>query len=109
MHSNLKKKGLFYLAALDPGCITWDLLLLCRDSLVVECGLGSCRARAWLLCGLWDLSYLTRTQTQIICIARQILNHWTSRESLHPFFLSTTPELLGTLLESLCSVLRALL
>ena len=30
--------------------------------------------------GLWDLSYPTRDQTLIPCIARQVLNHWTTRE-----------------------------
>ena len=29
---------------------------------------------------MWDLSYPTRDRTRIPCIARQILNHWTTRE-----------------------------
>ena len=31
-------------------------------------------------CGIWDLSSLTRNQTHIPWIARQILNHWMARE-----------------------------
>ena len=32
--------------------------------------------------GMWDLSPLTRDQTYIPCIGRQILKHWTTREVL---------------------------
>ena len=32
--------------------------------------------------GMWDLSSLTRDRTHILCIARWILNHWTTREVL---------------------------
>ena len=32
------------------------------------------------LVGIWALSSLTRAQTHILCIARQILNLWTTRE-----------------------------
>ena len=46
-------------------CGTWDLQH------------GS---QAQLPGGLWDLSFQTRDQTHIPCIARQILNHWTTRE-----------------------------
>ena len=31
---------------------------------------------------MWDLSPLTRDQTYIPCIGRQILKHWTTREVL---------------------------
>ena len=31
---------------------------------------------------MWDLSSLTRDQTLVPSIARQILNHWTTREVL---------------------------
>ena len=31
----------------------------------------------------WDLSSLTKDRTQVPCIARQILNHWTGREVRH--------------------------
>ena len=29
---------------------------------------------------MWDLSSLTMNQTQVLCIAWRILNHWTTRE-----------------------------
>ena len=29
---------------------------------------------------MWDLSFLSRDQTHVPCIGRQILNHWTTRE-----------------------------
>ena len=29
---------------------------------------------------MWDLSYLTRDQTHVPCIGRQILNQWTTKE-----------------------------
>ena len=29
---------------------------------------------------MWNLSSLTRDRTHIPCIAKQILNHWTTRE-----------------------------
>ena len=37
---------------------------------------------AWglLLLNMWDLSFLTRDQTYVACMARQILNQWTTRE-----------------------------
>ena len=37
-------------------------------------------ALAELLCGRWDLGSLTKDQTCIPCIARQILSHWTTTE-----------------------------
>ena len=59
------------------------------DYLTVACGLCSCGKQAWLLCGMWDLSSLTRDQTHIPCIRRKILNHWTIREvSLEGFSYS---------------------
>ena len=33
-----------------------------------------------MLQGMWDLSSLTRDRTHVLCIARQILNHSTTRE-----------------------------
>ena len=33
-----------------------------------------------MLCIMWDLTSLTRDQTCVRCIGRQILNHWTTRE-----------------------------
>ena len=35
---------------------------------------------------MWDLSSLTRDWTHVPCIARQILNHWTTREVPRVFF-----------------------
>ena len=29
---------------------------------------------------MWDLKFLTRDQTHVLCIARQILKQWTTRE-----------------------------
>ena len=43
--------------------------------------------------GLWDLSSLTRDQTHTLCIGRQSLNHWTSREV--PLFVYTSLDSLG--------------
>jgi len=42
----------------------------------------SCGTRVTLPRGIWDLTSLTRDQIPIPCIARQILNHWTTRKSL---------------------------
>ena len=39
----------------------------------------ACRLN-WLLRGIWDLSFPTRDQTCILCTARWILNHSTTRE-----------------------------
>ena len=36
---------------------------------------------------MWDLNSQTRDQTCISCIGRQILNHWTARDSLQFTFL----------------------
>ena len=33
-----------------------------------------------MLKGMWDLSFLTRDRTHVLCIAGQILNHSTTRE-----------------------------
>ena len=55
-------------------------LLQRMDSLVVACGLSSCSARAWLLYRMGDLSSLRGDRTRIPCLARWILNHWTTRE-----------------------------
>ena len=43
-------------------------------------GLGTCSAQAQLLHDMWNLSSPTRDRTHIPCIARKILNHWTTRE-----------------------------
>ena len=39
---------------------------------------------------MWDLSSLTRAQTQVPCIARKILNHWTTRKVPPPILLFST-------------------
>ena len=67
------------------GCI-WSSLqqtessLHCVRSFVSVCGPSSCGKWAYLLCGMWDISSPTRDQIQVPCIARRILNHWTTRE-----------------------------
>ena len=44
---------------------------------------------------MWDLSSLTGDQTHVPCIARQILNHWTTREVPWPYFNSIPIMLYG--------------
>ena len=39
--------------------------------------------------GKWNLTFLTRDQTHILCIARRILNHWTTREVPANFMFDT--------------------
>ena len=77
----------FYLIASGLGCGTWDLprsmqdpSLLFMDSAIVVHGVSSCSTRALFLWGSWDLSSLTKDQTPDPCLARQILDHWTTRE-----------------------------
>ena len=60
-------------------CITQDLLLYCKDPLVVTRGLSSPRAQALLLQALWDVRSPTRDWTHVPCIARWNLNHWATR------------------------------
>ena len=48
---------------------------LCRILAVARCS-----AQASLLFSMWDLSSLTRDQTQVPCFGSQILNHCTTRE-----------------------------
>lgn len=69
-------------------CLCQVLLLACGidcpcgcGSFVAVHGLSSCgRAQASLLWGTWDLSSLTRGSKLHACIARWILNRWTTRE-----------------------------
>ena len=47
-------------------------------------GLNCCRIKLlvveyWVFHHMWDLSSLTRNQTHIHCIGRQILSHWTTK------------------------------
>ena len=71
---------------LGPCLVMWDHSCRCTDS--------SCHARAYLLHGMWDLSSPTRDQIHIPCIARWILNPWTTREvpytTIFFFFLNFT-------------------
>ena len=53
-----------------------------RASPVLECGsvalcagFSSCAVWAWLPCSMWDLSSLTRDQTQVPCAGRCLLQH----------------------------------
>ena len=45
-----------------------------------ELGLNSCCVCISLLQGLWNLTSLSGDRTRSWCIARWILNHWTTRE-----------------------------
>ena len=60
------------------------LFFVCLAVLGFRCGkwasLSGCGSWAGLPCGMWDLSSLTRDQTLVPCIGKQILNHWTTRE-----------------------------
>jgi len=71
---------------LSLSCGTRDLSLQCTDSKVHR--LSSCSAQALLPCGLWDLGSPTRDWTNVLCIAKWILNHWTTREVPYRPFLS---------------------
>ena len=42
--------------------------------------LSSCSLWTWLPHGMWDPSSLTKGQTYVPCIARQIFDLWTTRE-----------------------------
>ena len=58
----------------------WALQLQHAGSLVVAHVLSSCGMQTQLPRGMWDLSSLTRDRTGTPCIARWILNHWTTRK-----------------------------
>ena len=82
------------------GCVrSWlqhagSFVVACRLFIAVwglpsSCGTGRLRSwgtRASLSCDMWDLSSPTRNQTQVPCIGRWILNHWTTREVPLPVF-----------------------
>ena len=59
-----------YLVASGSSCCTLALQLWCTGFLVAACGLRD----------LWALSSCARDWTHVPCIARQTLNHWTTRE-----------------------------
>ena len=80
--------------------------------IVVVCGLGSCGSRtpehrfngggtkAWLPVG----SSRTRDQTRASCLGRQILPHWTTRETLCLYLMS---RFLWVLCQSFATLLSA--
>ena len=47
---------------------------------VAAWGLCSCGAHCWLPHSMWDVSSPARDQTCVPCLAKWILNHWTTRE-----------------------------
>ena len=61
---------------------TFFCLFGCAGFLLWHVGfsLSGCSSWAGLPCGMWDLSSLTRDQTLVPCIGKQILNHWATRE-----------------------------
>ena len=65
-----KKYLCIYLAASGLDCVLQDLSLWWSDSVTVARGLHS----------VWDLRSLIRDGTLVLCIARQILHPWTTRE-----------------------------
>ena len=65
----------------SPGSLDFKGLLSGRVVQAHECRLSSCEAWAGLPHYMWDLSSETKDWTWVPCIARQILNQWTTRES----------------------------
>ena len=59
--------------------LRWVLAAAC-GIFVVSCVVFHYGVQAQLSRGMWDLSSLTRNWTQVPCIARLILNHWTTRQ-----------------------------
>ena len=68
----------------------WWVSVVARGIFVASCGVfpgstlqlwctGS-RARDSVVASMWDISSLTRDRTSVPCVARWILNHWTTRE-----------------------------
>ena len=78
---------IFYLAASGLSCSTQDLSASCR---IFLWGVQTLSLQhTGLLYGMWDLSSPTREQTYVPCIARHILNHWTTREVLRAITVIT--------------------
>ena len=85
-----------YLAALGLSCSRWDLLLCCVDSLVVArglsgCGTGQAVCHGGLVAPFQGMRYLSSgsgIEPTSACIARWILNHWTTSEVLILCFLN---------------------
>ena len=76
-------------------CGMWALSLRCADSPAMTCrlsswGMQACRYELTkMLLGRWDLNSLTRDQTHVPALQKQILNPWTTRE-VPPFVLQVT-------------------
>ena len=68
-------KNVIYLDASSP---SWGTEVLCY--IMPDLSLQCCSTQAWLPHGMWNPCSLIRDQTCVPCIARQILNHWTTRE-----------------------------
>ena len=68
----------------------WDLSLGLADSSFWWAGFSLVAACGLFPPGMWDLSSLTRVQTQVPCIAGKILNHWTTRKVPSPILLFPT-------------------
>ena len=64
----------------------WALQFSARGIFAEAHELSSCRMRAQLPRGMWDLSSLTRDRTHIPYIGRRILYHWTTRGVPRPNF-----------------------
>ena len=62
-------------------CHAGCLVVAYRLSTLWQAG-SAAGAQAYLPHHMWDLSSLTRDWTQVLCIGRQILNHWTHHGSL---------------------------
>ena len=69
-----------------------------------------------MLSGIWNPNSLTRDQTHVPCVARQILNHWAAREA--PIFqllqaslilCKSTQEQCSLMAETAVSVLTSVL
>ena len=96
--------GFFFFNLYLFGCFTVARKIFFGTCRVSNCGawwrgLWSVEAqkfrRAGLIAETWDLSFPTRERTRVPCIARQILNHWTTREVPVSVFLTTPAWLSG--------------
>ena len=59
-------------------CLCW--LRSCSSLAPSRCGAWAAGPTVRWPCGMWDLSSPTRNRTQVLCIGRWILNHWTTQE-----------------------------
>ena len=85
---NMDESFFFWLCwvfiAVSRGYIAFLLLFQSISSRLAD--FSSC-VRTQLPCSTWDLSSWTRDQTCVPCIARQILNPWTTRDVPTPIFI----------------------